>query len=239
MVGVGSPCSLAAGAVAPAPVSLPAAPAHARRGGRRRSRERRGAWVGSHQPSASLAAARAPAPLAAAEAAAPVRHAAAPERLLTATLAPVAPASRRALLAASAILVDANTGRRALGAERARAPPRRVDDEDHDRAARAAEARAARHRHRRPVGAARPARARGPARRRARPGVEALLLDAALLGERRRARARDRRRRGQVDVRPPDERRGAAARARTTRTSSRRAASSTAATTRARGISRR
>ena len=191
---------------------LPVPPAHPRGRGRRPRRASGGAWFGARHATAPAAAAPAPARGWRSPRACACRSRR-PERLVTGT--PLLQGRlRRPLLAASAILVDANTGQRALAAAPARAPPRRVDDEDHDRAARAAEARAERHRHRRPVGPARPARARGAARGRARPGVEALLLAAALLGERRRARARDRRRRRQVDVRPADERGGARARAR-------------------------
>ena len=101
---------------------------------------------------------------------------------------------------------------RALAAPAARAPQGRVTDEDHDRAARAEEARPERHRHGRQVRAARPARPRGPARGGAREGVEALLLDAPLFRKRRCASTRDRGGRRQVDVRARDERRGASPR---------------------------
>ena len=50
--------------------------------------------------------------------------------------------------ASAAVLVDGKTGR-VLWGRGARAAARRLDDEDHDRAPRAAEAAAARHRHRR------------------------------------------------------------------------------------------
>ena len=68
-----------------------------------------GAWFGSHQPSASLAAASR-GPLVEAKAAAPVRHTARPERLLTVTSL-LSHRFSPALLASSAILVDEETGR--------------------------------------------------------------------------------------------------------------------------------
>ena len=67
--------------------------------------------------------------------------------------------------------------------------------------------------HRRPLGHARAARARGTAHRRARQGLEALLRAAPLLRERRREPARDLERRLGARVPPRDERRGAGARA--------------------------
>ena len=101
---------------------------------------------------------------------------------------------------------------RALGEECARAAAGRLDDEDHDGVPRAPKAAAARHRDGRQVGAAGPARSGRTAGRRAGPGVEALLLAASVLGQRRRPRTRDRSGRGQVDVHPVDERRGEEAR---------------------------
>ena len=92
--------------------------------------------------------------------------AAAPERLLDRRLAARHTFTPR-LLASAAVLVDGKTGRVLWAQQCARAAAGRLDDEDHDRAARAAEAAAARHRHGRQVGAACPARARGPAGRRA------------------------------------------------------------------------
>ena len=68
-----------------------------------------GAWVGSHQPSASVTAA-ARGPLVAAKPAAPVHATAKPERLLTATSL-LSHRFSPALLASSAILVDADDGR--------------------------------------------------------------------------------------------------------------------------------
>lgn len=69
-----------------------------------------GAWFGSHQPSASLAAAAHGSLVEAKAAAAPVRHTARPERLLSATSL-LSHRFSPALLASSAILVDADDGR--------------------------------------------------------------------------------------------------------------------------------
>ena len=187
------------------------APAHARRSRDRRSRGSAVSWVGSHQASTPLASAATP-PLRAqvaagdAEADSEADGRAVPERLL------IGGSLLRHTFSPPLRVRGGARGRedrsRPLGTARARAAACRLDDEDHDRASCDAEAQAARHRDGRQVGSARPTRARRTARRRARPGVEALLFAPPLLGQRRRACARDRGRRRQVDVHPLDECRG-------------------------------
>ena len=100
----------------------------------------------------------------------------------------------------------------AVGQGRAPAPPDRLDDEDHDRDRRDGAAASSRRRHRRQVGHTRAAvQGRSPAGRAGR-GVEALLRDAAHVGERHGARARDRRRGFPFALRRADEREGQGAR---------------------------